>query len=305
MNLTRLLAAAALMAVTATSAHADWRDDMAELRIGVVAPGGGGYRVAQLQPFRAYLETRLGVPVEIVAEPNLDALIAAQAKDDVQYAIHTAASFAIAAARCHCVEPVAAPKAGDGALGYYAVLVVKAGSPIKALDDARDARLAVGPADSVAGRLVPLGALTRTGIAPEKFFASLVEEPDPEEAIAALFTGSADAALAWSSLTGDAANGYDFGALTEMIGSGRLQPGSLRVVWQSPLIPFGPHAVRSDMAPELKQLIVEALEAMGNEAPDALEAVDRAGYGGGGFAPVTADLYAPLADLARADPMSR
>src|SRR4029078_10093334 len=131
-NLIRLLVLAALVIVAADSAQADWRDAIAVLRIGVVAPGGGGYRFAQLQPFRAYLEPRLGVPVEIVAEPSLDALIAAQAKDDVQYAVHIAASFAITAARCHCVEPVAVPKAANGALGYYAVLVVKAGSPIKA-----------------------------------------------------------------------------------------------------------------------------------------------------------------------------
>ena len=297
--------AAALLGALPGPAFADWRDDMSVLRIGVLAGGDTTYQVAQLQPFRAYLETRLGLPVEIAPAANYAALIEAEASGRVQYAILSAAGFATAAATCHCVEPIAAPIAADGAPGYYSVLVVRTDSTIKTLADARNARLAVAGPDSIAGRLVPMRAFTHEGIAPEKFFAATVETSDPEAALTTLFSGEADIAVSWSSLTGLADSGYDFGVLADMIGDGRLQPGSVRVVWQSALIPFGPHVVRTDMPAELKSLLSDALLAMATEAPDALDAVDRAGYGGGGFAKADAALYAPIAELVAAPAVSR
>ena len=74
----------------------------------------------------------------------------------------------------------------------------------------------------------------------------------------------------------------------------------LKIVWQSPLIPFGPHVVRSDLPAELKTLIATALMAMGKEAPDALDAVDDSSIGGGGFVPATAGDYSVIEDLVAA-----
>ena len=73
--------------------------------------------------------------------------------------------------------------------------------------------------------------------------------------------------------------------------------GSIRVVWQSPLIPFGPHAVRSDVPDDLKARLKTALAAMAAMSPAALDAVDRSSIGGGGFADVATSDYAVIADL--------
>jgi len=69
------------------------------------------------------------------------------------------------------------------------------------------------------------------------------------------------------------------------------------IVWQSPLIPFGPHVVRKEMPPELKALLSNALTAMAKEAPDVLDAVDRSTFTGGGFAAVGAADYAVVEAL--------
>ena len=82
-----------------------------------------------------------------------------------------------------------------------------------------------------------------------------------------------------------------------MVASGTLTMDQVRIVWQSPLIPFGPHAVRTDMPAELKTLLRDALTAMAAEAPDVLDAVDRSSFGGGGFVAASAADYAPLAPL--------
>ena len=292
-----VLAVTVLLVLAVPPASADWRAEMKVLRVGFLSGTGGAYRMAALEPFRAYLQAKLGLPVELVPAGSYAALIDAQASARVDYAIHSAASFATAAASCGCVEPLALPSAADGAKGYFSIVLARADGNIHALADAKGARLAVAGADSIAGRLVPMKGFAREGIVPASYFAKIVETVAPDDAIGALLNGDADLAVGWSSLTGDAAAGYDFGVLARMVADGRLDMTAVRVVWRSPLIPFGPHAVRTNLDPELKSLIRDALLAMANEAPEALDAVDRSTDGGGGFVPADAGLYAAIADL--------
>ncbi len=289
--------ALAVVGVAALPARAGWRDDLKVLRIGTVAPHGAAYDMARLEPFRAYMQDRLGLPVEIVATADYGALIDAQASARVQYAIHSASSYVTTEALCACVEPVALPTAFDGSHGFHSVLVAHAGGAIASLADARGKRLALTGADSVAGRLVPLKALAAEGIDARSYFSSLLTAPDPEQAITMLFTDEADLATGWSSLSGDAAQGYSFGVFTRMVSAGALAMDRLKIVWKSPLIPFGPHVVRRDLPEEAKTLIASALMAMADAAPDALDAVDGSSIGGGGFAPVTAKDYAVIEGL--------
>ncbi len=277
--------------------HAEWQDDHKALRIGFLATAGAAYDIARLEPFRAYLESSLSLPVELVPAASYAVLIDAQATDRVQYAIHSATSYATAEAICTCVEPLALPTAFDGARGFHAVLVARADSAINSIDDARGKRLVVTAADSVAGRLVPMNALAGQGIDPSRYFSSIGEAVSPADAVIALFTDQADVAAAWSSLTGDAAGGYDFGVLSEMVGNGQLSMDQIRVVWTSPLIPFGPHVVRRDLPDELKSQLLAALTAMAASSPQALDAVDRSSIGGGGFVAATAGDYHVIDDL--------
>jgi phosphonate transport system substrate-binding protein len=283
--------------VAALPARADWRDDVKVLRVGTVAPRGATYDIARLEPFRAYLQDRLGLPVEIVAMADYDALVDAQASARVQYAIHSASSYVTTQALCACVEPVALPSAFDGSRGFHSVLVAHAGTAIASLAEARGKRLALSGADSVAGRLVPLKGFAAEGIDVSAYFSSVITAADPEQAITMLFTDEADLASGWSSLAGDAATGYSFGVFTRMVASGALAMDRLKIVWQSPLIPFGPHVVRRDLPVELKHLIATALMAMGREAPEALDAVDNSSIGGGGFVPATAGDYSVIEGL--------
>ena len=161
------------------------------------------------EPFRAYLQDRLGLPVEIVATADYDALIDAQVSARVQYAIHSASSYVTAQALCACVEPVALPAAFDGSRGFHSVLVAHAGSAIAGarrcprqaprLDRRRFGRRPPG----AARRRSPARASTRRTISPR-----CVTAANPEQAVTMLFTDEADLAAGWSSLAGDAATGY-------------------------------------------------------------------------------------------------
>lgn len=292
-----MAAVAVLAAQAGQQLRADWRDDHRVLRIGFLAVSGAAYDSRRLEPFRAYLETWLPMPAELVPTATYAALIDAHVTDRVQYAIHTATSYVTAANACDCVEPLALPAAFDGTQGFYAVLLARSDGPIRAVADAEGSRLAVSGADSIAGRLVPLRALALSGVDPEAFFSEIVDTASPEAAIAALIAGEVDLAVAWSSMAGDPAAGYSYGVLSRMVRSGALSMDRVRVVWQSPLIPFGPHAVRRDVPEEIKRQLLGALSTMATEAPNGLDAVDRSSVGGGGFVAVGSGDYAALAGL--------
>lgn len=294
MGALRTTFAAMVVALAAPSppAMADWRDELASLKIGVVADAGAAYTRVRLERFRTFIEARIELPVEIVPFPGYAALVDAHAAGRTDYAIHTALSYVATALRCRCVEPVAAPLAADGARGFHALLIARSGSGIESLRDVAGARLALTAEDSVAGHLAPLHALEGEGLDPESDLAAIIAAEDPEDALTMLFTDEADVAAAWSSLEGERATGYSFGALATMVASASLVMDEIGIVWQSPLIPFGPHAVRSDLPPELKILLLDALSSVGLEAPEILDDVDRSTHGGGGFARIEPDDYA-------------
>jgi phosphonate transport system substrate-binding protein len=298
MRRTSLLVAALLAVVAGTGqAAADWQDTHKALRVGFLAVDGAAYDLRKLEPFRAYLQTAIGMPVELVPAGDYAALIDAEATDRVQYAIHSATSYVTAAAGCRCIEPLAVPAAFNGARGFHSILLARSDSDIRTPADAAGKTLALSAGDSIAGRLVPIKYLARDGIDMNRHFAAVVEATDPAAAIAALQAGTADLAVGWSSLTGNPATGYDFGVLTGLVQARKLSMDSVRLVWQSPLIPFGPHAVRSDLPEDMKARLLAALKDMSAKAPAVLDAVDRSPNGGGGFAAITATDYAVVADL--------
>jgi phosphonate transport system substrate-binding protein len=288
-----LLALAILAA--AGVARADWRDDITVFRVGVMTGANAPYRLAQLQPFKNYLESRIALPVEIVPSADFNALIAAQTGLLVDYAIESATAFVTARARCDCVEALAVPTRSGGEAGFYALLVAAAAGPIKTLADAKGTRLALAAEDSVGGRLLQMQAFEAEEIDAGEFFSEVVDVHDPEAAITALLAGRADLAVAWSSLVGDRAAGYSFGVLADLVAEGGLAMDQIEIVWQSALIPFGPHVIRSNLPDELKQLLSRALLDIAATDPVALDAVDR--FAGRGFVAADADLYAPVAAL--------
>ena len=289
--LSRVLAVSAVALVAlASAASAAWRDDITALRVGVLGAGEAAYRVAVLEPFRVYLQDKTGLPVEIVPVATYDTLIDAQIAGEIDYAIYSATAFATAVVKCDCVEAFAAPIAQAAPSSHSR-------ANAEGLAEAGGKRLGLGPADSVSGNLVPRHALTAEGIDPASHFLSITEYPSPEAAVTGLLEGQVDLATAWSSMTGREATGYTFGTFTRMVAAGTLSMDRIRIVWESSLIPFGPHAIRSNLPPELKRILSGALLSMASEDIEALDAVDRLGFGGGGFASPDASLYASVVAL--------
>lgn len=288
-----LFAALAAVVIAGPAAAQAWREEVGTLRVGVLAGDNQAYTLVTIEPFRLYLEGRLGVSVEIVPGYDYPALIAAQTNAGVHVAFLSATAFATARAACDCVEPLVVPVTADGDAGYHAIMVAPAAGPVRGLDDLAGRRLAVSAADSVAGRLLPLRLFADAGMGEDRF--ELVERDAPAAAVAALLAGEADAALAWSSMTGNAATGYRAGALAQMVDAGTLAMTDIAVVWESPVIPNPPLAVQSALPEDFKTALRDAMVELRTASPVALDAIDRT-YGAG-FRPTTLADFAPLVAL--------
>ncbi len=258
------------------------QDMGSRFRIGVVTAGRDDAR-SEAEPFRDELEYRLGLPADLFLMDTLGELTDALIAGHVHYGRLSASAYAAAQKACGCIEPLAAPRDGDGADGFHAILVAKAGE-VASLEALAGKRLTVGPARSTASFRVPLAGLAASGHDPRQFFSAFVPVSGPEEGLAALYDGLAEGALGWSTLLGEADTGYSAGTLMQAYDRIRLDVGRLTVVWQSPRIPFAVHVVRSDLAPELKDRLRQMLSALQDEAPGAYFAIEP--DFGGGFVPV-------------------
>ncbi len=136
-------------------------------------------------------------------------MIDAQVERRIDGGFYSAAAFAIADARCGCLEPLVAPRAADGTLAYNAIIVARAGCRrSRSLADLQGKSVAIAAADSIGARRMQLAGLMSEGIDPASAFASVIEVQSAEEAVRLVAAGRADAAFAWSSLAGRADAGY-------------------------------------------------------------------------------------------------
>jgi hypothetical protein len=78
------------------------------------------------------------------------AMIDAQQSQRIDGGFYSAEAYAKAQAQCRCLEPIVAPRAGDGTAAYYAIIVAAPESGIASVADLAGKVVAMGAADSVA-----------------------------------------------------------------------------------------------------------------------------------------------------------
>ncbi|MCX5496095.1 phosphate/phosphite/phosphonate ABC transporter substrate-binding protein [Kaistia dalseonensis] len=261
-------------------AAAGWRDDLKVLRVGFLAGENPSYAVTRLESFRWQLQSGLAVPVELFPARSYSALIEAEASGRIQYAILSSLAFVALDERCHCGEPIAQPVTDAGSRGFRAMIVAKEDGPIRTLADAKGARLAIGARDSLSGRIAPFAGLASEGIEPDEYFARIIETKDAKAALDTLAAGEADLAVAWSTAPDPMSRASGSGPLGNIPVDGAEPLPPLRLIWQSDLVPFGPHVVRTDLPPEARAAILQTLLSLQASAPEAYDAVE-AGFSGG------------------------
>ncbi|PBB89527.1 phosphonate ABC transporter substrate-binding protein [Mesorhizobium sp. WSM3864] len=274
----RTCAAALAVLSAAPPAHADWRDDIGTFRIGIVAEPGGGNTVPDLARLTDAYTNALGMKVEFVVARDYAALIEAQASGRIQYAVYSALAYATASERCGCVEPLVAPVDADGAAGVRSVLVTRDGK-VPGLTAIASHRIAIAPADNVAGSLLPLTGLAGEGVQIAQDSPFLARASSATAAEAMLGDGEADGLFGWEPVGADGQPTDTGGTILRLAAAG-VPKTSLRVLWNSAPLRYGPHAVRSDLDAEAKRRLAVFLTNLKSLTPDVYDLLEPTHSGG-------------------------
>ncbi|MAY61510.1 MAG: hypothetical protein CML29_04800 [Rhizobiales bacterium] len=254
-------------------ANADDRDVVPVLRIGLLESHPATADPVKIRTIEQAYEKAIDLPVEIVRFPDLAALIDAHASARVQYAIHTALSFATTQAVCDCVKPLRRALGADGRTGFRSVLALR-----PHIEQA-DARVAFSSRNSLSGWVIPREAVDSGALT----VGELVPAGSVRAAVDMLVAGEADGVMAWLPEGGtDTAAALPerlFGGLYE---EDLAKTDELRIAWLSDPVYNGPHAILRSLPDELVEKLGRFLDGVPDGQPgllDILEPYESGGYG--------------------------
>ena len=262
----QMFLAGLLAAAIATPASADWRREVRELGFGVIPVETQTQAMASFEAFIPYASRKLGVPVRLFTASDFigvnNALIARQ----IHFAWTSPSAMAGSWLECQCVEPIVAALDRDGNLGYNSVLIVRAESPFRTIDDLRGRTVARTEPNSQSGFLVPTIEFAKMGKPVDRFFVSPVSGGHTQSVLGVL-NGTYDAAFTWTT------RGDGYGQIRTMIDKGMLRRDQIRVIWESDLVPAPPVIVHRDAPADLKAALIEFFLDLHQDAPELARAV--------------------------------
>ena len=188
------------------------------------------------------------------------------------------------------VEPLVTNQEVDGSLGYHSILIVKADSPFKRLEDLKGRSLAWADPNSTSGFLIPLVSLRAIGIEPDKFFGKTLFSGGHEQSVLGVINSQFDSSFTWSS------KGHNAGQIRAMVDRGVLKMDQFRVIWESPLIPNPLVVVRKDLPADMRRDLLAFWTDLAKTHPQIAELAARGKTAG--FVPATHEMYKPVLDAA-------
>ncbi len=253
--------AAAFLCLAAVPAEAagkyvgGWQKDYPVVKYGVIPVETQSNTVKSMDAFISLAEKELGIKMELYTASDysgvMNALIAKQ--------IHLSwlSGFSYCQTRMDSnggVEPLVAAMEPDGSMGYTSVIVVKAESPYKTIEDLKGKVVARTDPLSGSGYLIPTAAFRAMGKPVDEYFKSPLAGGHPQ-AVLGVLRGTYDAAFTWTS------KDDNIGNLRAMMNKGLLKREQIRVIWVSPTLPSPPVVIRTDlpkaMRDDLEKLFVE------------------------------------------------
>ncbi|SEQ50340.1 phosphonate transport system substrate-binding protein [Lentzea xinjiangensis] len=200
-------------------------------------------------PIINMLRRETGVEIRVQESTTYDALIDGMRDGSIDIGAFGPQSYVVARERGARITPVSAQVKEQGATpSYRGYGIVRAGSPVGSLADLRGHRVCYADRVSTSGFLFPSAALREAGL-------------DPVRDTVPVFTSGHEAAvLAVVNEQCEAGFAFDEMVDRHLVERGQIQPGRLKKIWTSELIPGAPLAVADDLPEPLRQRIVAALQ---------------------------------------------
>jgi phosphonate transport system substrate-binding protein len=231
-----------LTAFAAMYAHAQPRPD--HLTIGLL-PGESAPTVIRLnEPMRAYLEKRLGIPVELVVGANYAATGEALRFGRLDIAYLGPVTFIMQSRHTRLV-PFARPTHSGVGPTFQAVIIVPSDSPAKTVADLRGKEVAFGDPASTSGTWVPEYQLLGAGLVAKRDYTPRA-------------LGAHDAVALAVANHKVAAGGLSMPVYNRLIKEKKLDPDKVRVLAPSPPIPEYMWTFREGLSPAFREEIKSA-----------------------------------------------
>ena len=217
----------------------------------------------QLQTLAAYLQERVGIPVQIKIAKTYEQTVDLLVEEKADLASLGVFSYLQARDRNPQLEPLVVPIAkSTGRPWYTSVIVARTDRGIKTLEDLKGKRFGFLSRSSTSGFLVPSAYFQKVGINPKQDFGRIEYSGGHDRSVKLLAAGIVDAIAT------------DKQTYLRESKAGRLTAENHRIIWESDPIPNGPIVVSPNLPEPLKielkkaflQTTAEFVDANGAEA---------------------------------------
>ncbi|MDQ1214410.1 phosphonate ABC transporter substrate-binding protein [Pantoea anthophila] len=299
----KLTSLALLIGVMASGVSA--ADAPEQLNLGIMGGQNATQQIGDNQCVKTFFDKELGVDTRLRNASDYSGVIQGLLGGKIDMVLSMSpASFA----SVYLQDPKAVEVVGivvddkDQSRGYHSVVIVKADSPYKKLEDLKGKSFGMADPDSTSGFLMPNQAFKKMfgGSVDDQYnhtFSSVTFSGGHEQDILGVLNNQFDGAVTWSSLVGDYNSGYTSGAFGRLI---RMDHPDLmkqiRIIWQSPLIPNGPVLVSNKLPADFKAKVVAAIKKLDKDDHDCFV---KAVGGKQHIGPATVADYQNIIDMKR------
>jgi phosphonate transport system substrate-binding protein len=240
------LALATLLAAGAAAAQQGWQKKYPVVKYGVIPVETQTSTTRTMDGFLKHAEKETGAKWELYTATDYSGVMNALIAGQINLAWLSGFSY------CQTymdskggVEPLVAASEPDGSMGYNAVVVVRADSPYKTIEDLKGKVVARTDPLSGSGYLIPTAAFRAMGKPVDEYFRSPLSGGHPQSVLGVL-KGTYDAAFTWTS------KNDNIGNLRAMMNQGLLKREEIRIIWTSAPLPSPPVVIRKDIPPEMR-----------------------------------------------------
>ena len=233
-------------AVWAASASAQWQKKYPVVKYGVIPVETQTSTTKTMDNFLKHAEKTTGVKWELYQATDYSGVMNALIAGQINLAWLSGFSYCQTFSDSKGgVEPLVAAAAIDGSMGYNAVIVVRADSPYKTIDDLKGKVVARTDPLSGSGYLIPTAAFRNMGKPVDEYFKSPLSGGHVQSVLGVL-KGTYDAAFTWTS------KGDGFGNIRQMMNQGLLKREDIRIIWTSDPLPSPPVVIRKDVPTDMR-----------------------------------------------------
>lgn len=235
------------------------------LKVGLIPNQSPDQMKAKYEPFKAYLQDKLGMEVELFVANNYAGVVEAMASGKLDMAYFGGLTYVQAKQRANIHPIVTEIDSETKTTKYYSLIITPADSEVKSLAELKGKTFAFGDVSSTSGSLYPRIMLDEAGLKVPDDFANV------------LYTGKHDAtALAVQNGKVDA-GGLEGRILNKLITDGKVDPSKIRILAKSDLIEGYPWVVLDSMDKNLEDKIIDAFITMDDQ--ELLALMKAEGYG--------------------------